>query len=75
MSQAKVDIARERSRFYQKIDTKNLTPLCEVLHALVSTQPQAQVQPEIWHYSELHEMVMEASGIQASTGAGRIALI
>ena len=41
MSQAKVDIARERSRFYQKIDTKSLTPLCEVLHALISTQPQA----------------------------------
>ena len=45
--------AAARSDYYDRIGENHMTPLWEVLHALVPTQPQPLAHAAIWRYAEL----------------------
>jgi gentisate 1,2-dioxygenase len=66
---------RERAAYYERIGAKHMTPLWEVLHALVPTQPQPQAQAAIWRYAELREQVLEAGRLISAEEAERRVLI
>ena len=45
--------------FYDAIWQRNMTPLWEVLHALVPTQPATPCRPALWRYGEERPYMME----------------
>jgi gentisate 1,2-dioxygenase len=69
------DVQRERASYYERIGALNMTPLWEVLHALVPPQPRPQVQAAIWRYAELREQVLEAGRLISAEEAERRVLI
>ncbi|MFT7723052.1 MAG: gentisate 1,2-dioxygenase [Roseateles sp.] len=64
-----------RAAFYERIGTHHMTPLWEVLGALVPPQPRSPLQAAIWRYSELREQVMEAGRLISAEEAERRVLI
>ena len=52
--------AEARRAFYERIGALGMTPLWEVLGALVPPQPTSPVAPALWHYDQVREHVMEA---------------
>jgi gentisate 1,2-dioxygenase len=66
---------RERAAYYERIGAKHMTPLWEVLHALVPTQPRPQAQAAIWRYADLREQVLEAGRLISAEEAERRVLI
>jgi gentisate 1,2-dioxygenase len=67
--------AAARSDYYNRIGANHMTPLWEVLHALVPTQPQSPAQSAIWRYAELREQVLEAGRLITAEEAERRVLI
>ena len=66
---------RERAAYYERIAANHMTPLWEVLHALVPTQPKSPAQAAIWRYAELREQVLEAGRLISAEEAERRVLI
>ncbi|HSW06233.1 gentisate 1,2-dioxygenase [Aquabacterium sp.] len=66
---------RERSAYYERIAHHHMTPLWEVLGALVPPQPRPPVVPALWRYAELREHVMEAGRLISAEEAERRVLI
>ena len=48
----------QRKAYYQRIGERNMTPLWEVLGALVPPTPRPTAVPALWRYQELREQVM-----------------
>jgi gentisate 1,2-dioxygenase len=78
----KVDTAKvstgpniQRQKYYEKIGAQNMTPLWEVLGALVPRQPTPQAQPAIWRYAALRDRVLEAGRLITAEEAERRVLI
>ena len=69
------DARRERAAYYERIGARHMTPLWEVLGALVPPQPRSPAQPALWHYAELREQVMEAGRLISAEEAERRVLI
>jgi gentisate 1,2-dioxygenase len=69
------DARRERAAYYERIGAHHMTPLWEVLGALVPPQPRSPAWPAIWHYAELREQVMEAGRLISAEEAERRVLI
>ncbi|MEO8080584.1 MAG: gentisate 1,2-dioxygenase [Caldimonas sp.] len=67
--------AADRRDFYARIDRLGLTPLWEVLGALVPPQPTSPVAPVIWHYETIREHVMEAGRLITAEEAERRVLV
>lgn len=65
----------ERRAFYQRIDALGMTPLWEVLGALVPPEPSSPVAASIWHYDSIRERVMEAGRLITAEEAERRVLI
>lgn len=65
----------ERKAFYDKISSRNLAPLWEVLHGLVTPQPVGHCAPAIWHYDDLRPWIMEAGDLITAKEAERRVLI
>jgi len=66
---------RRRADYYQRIGSAHMTPLWEVLGALVPPQPRSPAAAHLWRYSELRESVMEAGGLISAEEAERRVLI
>ena len=66
---------RERAAFYERIGQKSMTPLWEVLSALVPPQPRSPLQAAFWRYAELREHVLEAGRLITAEEAERRVLI
>lgn len=64
-----------RQQFYQQIDQFNLTPLWEVLGALVPPSPRPVVVPAHWRYAGIRAKVMEAGRLITAAEAERRVLI
>ena len=64
-----------RKAFYEAISAHSMTPLWEVLHALVPPQPRTPVQAALWRYAELREQVLEAGRLITAEEAERRVLI
>lgn len=67
--------ARRRADYYARIGEHDMTPLWEVLGALVPPQPRSPARPALWRYAEVRERVMEAGRLITAEEAERRVLI
>jgi gentisate 1,2-dioxygenase len=65
----------QRADYYQRIAALGMTPLWEVLHALVPPQPQSPAIAAMWHYADVRERVLEAGRLISAEEAERRVLI
>jgi len=65
----------ERKAFYDTIDGQNMTPLWEVLDALVTPEPVHQAVPAIWHYADIRPHIMASGELITAKEAERRVLI
>ena len=65
----------QRRTYYDRISAQNLTPLWEVLDALVPTSPRSPAVSALWRYGELRPQVMEAGALITAAEAERRVLI
>ena len=65
----------ERQRYYERIARHDLTPLWEVLHALVPPAPASTMQAARWRYREIRDAVLEAGALISAAEAERRVLI
>jgi gentisate 1,2-dioxygenase len=67
--------AAARKAFYDAISTHSMTPLWEVLHALVPQSPSTPCLPALWKYAEVHPYLMQAGQLITAEEAVRRVLI
>lgn len=67
--------ADERRKYYDAIGKKNLAPLWEVLHGLVTPEPVHRVRPAIWRYDEIRDDIMASGALITAREAERRVLI
>lgn len=65
----------ERAAFYQRISELNLTPLWEVLAALVPREPRSPCVPALWQYQAMRRYLMEAGSLITAREAERRVLV
>src|SRR6202158_239146 len=65
----------EREAFYEKIATRSLAPLWEVLKGLQPAEPRPPEATALWHYDEIRPMLMEAGRLISAMEAERRVLI
>ena len=68
-------VKEQRAEFYRRISGNHLTPLWEVLGALVPKSPKSPVVPALWCYADVREQVMEAGRLITAEEAERRVLI
>ena len=68
-------LADDRHAFYARIGRLHMTPLWEVLGALVPPAPKSPVAPALWRYDEVREHVMDAGRLITAEEAERRVLI
>jgi gentisate 1,2-dioxygenase len=64
-----------REQLYRDMDPHNLTPLWEVLHALVPPKPNTPCVPALWKYDEVRPFLMRAGEAITAEEAVRRVLI
>jgi gentisate 1,2-dioxygenase len=72
---APLPTAQLRQQLYRDMEPLNLTPLWEVLHALVPTQPKTPCVPALWKYDEVRPYLMRAGEVITAEEAVRRVLI
>lgn len=65
----------QRQAYYERIARSHMTPLWEVLGALVPPAPRPVAAPALWRYQELRGQVMEAGELISAQEAERRVLI
>jgi len=68
-----VDAARKD--LYRRMDKANLTPLWEVLDALVPSQPQSPCRPALWKYRDIRPYIEESGRVITAREAVRRVLV
>ena len=74
-AQYSVSAAELRKRFYGRISEKNLTPLWEVLDALVPPHPRPRITSALWRFTDVYPSVLEAGELITAQEAERRVLI
>lgn len=69
------DTAAQRAAFYQRISAHHMTPLWEVLGALVPPLPRSPALPALWRYADLRPHVLEAGRLISAEEAERRVLV
>ena len=64
-----------RQAYYDRIAPSHLTPLWEVLSALVTPEPQVQSVPTVWHYDKIRQFIMDSGDMITAKEAVRRVLI
>jgi gentisate 1,2-dioxygenase len=72
---APLPTAQLRQQLYRDMDPHNLTPLWEVLHALVPPRPNTPCIPALWKYGEVRPYLMRAGEVITAEEAVRRVLI
>jgi gentisate 1,2-dioxygenase len=75
MATVQPQAASAREAFYKRIDKENLTPLWEVLGALVPPQPTTPCVPALWRYATARRHLMEAGELITAREAERRVLV
>jgi gentisate 1,2-dioxygenase len=70
-----VETQAARRQYYERIAAQHMTPLWEVLGALVPPSPRPDAVPAIWRYAEVRDRVMEAGRLITAEEAERRVLI
>jgi gentisate 1,2-dioxygenase len=65
----------ELAPFYRRIDAENLTPLWEVLSALVPQLPASPCVPALWQYEKVRPLLLEAGRLITARQAERRVLV
>ena len=65
----------ERRAFYDAISAHSMTPLWEVLHALVPPSPATPCHPALWKYPDVHPYLMQSGQLITAEEAVRRVLI
>jgi gentisate 1,2-dioxygenase len=65
----------QRRDFYRRIDGLGMTPLWEVLHALVPPEPAVPCDPAIWRWDDVKPFLMESGTLITAKEAVRRVLI
>jgi len=68
-------LMQSRRDFYERIGHRNLSPLWEVLAALVPPTPKSPAVPACWQYESLRSLVLEAGRLISAEEAERRVLI
>lgn len=64
-----------RKDFYNEIAAHSMTPLWEVLHALVPQSPNTPCLPALWKYADVHPHLMQSGQLITAEEAVRRVLI
>ena len=64
-----------RKSFYDAISAHNMTPLWEVLHALVPQSPSTPCEPALWKYADIRPFLMKSGELITAEEAVRRVLI
>jgi gentisate 1,2-dioxygenase len=72
---APLPAAQLREQLYRDMDPHNLTPLWEVLHALVPPQPRTPCAPAFWKYDAVRPYLIRAGEVITAEEAVRRVLI
>jgi gentisate 1,2-dioxygenase len=64
-----------RQAYYQRIGKHDLAPLWEVMHKLVTPEPNSPCVPVLWHYDTLRPFIMEAGELITAKEAERRVLV
>lgn len=64
-----------RKAFYDAISTHSMTPLWEVLHALVPQSPSTPCQPALWKYADVRPFLIKSGELITAEEAVRRVLI
>jgi gentisate 1,2-dioxygenase len=75
MTQPAIDTRAERDAYYRRIAKANLTPLWELMSALVPERPRSPCVPSIWRYQEVRPWVMESGSLISAREAVRRVLV
>ena len=67
--------ASARQELYRRMDPLNLTPLWEVLHNLIPSEPATPCKPALWKYRDARPHLMEAGKLITAREAIRRVLI
>lgn len=73
MTEAAVQDARRA--FYERIATRHMTPLWEVVHQLVSSAPSPAAEPVVWRYGDIRDDILESGGLISAKEAVRRVLV
>ena len=65
----------ERKAFYDAIASHSMSPLWEVMHALVPQSPSTPCQPAFWKYADVYPYLMQAGQLITAEEAVRRVLI
>ncbi|WP_119420795.1 gentisate 1,2-dioxygenase [Desertibaculum subflavum] len=65
----------EREDLYRRMAPAHLTPLWEVLRALITPEPRSPVQATLWRYGEVRPFLLEAGKVITAKEAERRVLI
>lgn len=68
-----VDVVRKQ--FYERIGRGNCAPLWEVLHSLISAEPQTPCLPYLWRWSEVWPWIKESGELISAREAERRVLV
>ena len=68
-------MSAEREEFYSRLETRNATPLWEVLSGLVPAAPCPPCVPAIWRYDDMRPLIMEAGHLITAKEAERRVLV
>jgi gentisate 1,2-dioxygenase len=75
MNQPAIDPRAARQAFYRQIAQASMTPLWEVMAALVPEKPHSPCAPAIWRYDQLRPWLMESGRLISAREAVRRVLI
>ncbi len=64
-----------RREFYDRIGQKNLAPLWEVLHKLITAEPSSVIKPHLWKYDSLRPFLLESCKLITAKEAERRVLV
>jgi gentisate 1,2-dioxygenase len=67
--------ATPRKAFYEAISAHSMSPLWEVLHALVPPSPSTPCQPALWKFADVHPYLMQSGQLITAEEAVRRVLI
>lgn len=71
----KPQLTNARADFYARMATTNMTPLWEVLHTLLSTQPVTAATPHKWDYDVCRPYIMESADMISAAEAERRVMV
>ena len=75
MNQPVIDLRNAREAYYQQLKALSMTPLWELMSALVPEKPRSPCVPYLWRYDEVKPWLMESGRLISAKEAVRRVLI